>query len=144
MYLAGGPGQSSMFAATGEGGPCYINPDSETTTLNPWSWNNHVNVLYIDNPVQTGFSYDTLVNGTLNQLEEDNGGYPIYTPQEFSTDPPFTPNATFLYGTIPSQDSTQTANSSVQVAHQLWKFAQVWINEYITSSIYCKAGSHCH
>lgn len=47
----------SLFHGTG---PCYVNPDSKSTTLNPWSWNNDANVLYIDQPVQTGFSYDEL------------------------------------------------------------------------------------
>jgi len=124
-----------MFAATGQGGPCYVNPDSKTTVLNEWSWNSHANVLYIDNPAQTGFSYDELVNGTLNQIpngDESPFGYPIYTPEGFDTDPPFTPNATTLYGTFASQLESQTANNSVQVAHQIWQFSQVWVNEYVS------------
>jgi len=27
-----------------ENGPCYITSDSKSTTLNPWSWNNEVNI----------------------------------------------------------------------------------------------------
>lgn len=123
IYLAGGPGQSSLIAATGQGGPCYINRDSNSTTLNPWSWNNKVNVLYIDQPAQTGYSYDTLVNGTLDQLTG------IITPQTFSTVPPFTPNSTHLYGTFPSQSYTATANNSLFVAKSLYDFSQVWVNE---------------
>jgi carboxypeptidase D len=124
IYLAGGPGQSSLIAATGQGGPCFINEDSKGTRLNPWSWNNKVNVLYIDQPAQTGYSYDTLVNGTLDQLRNE------YTPQIFTSIPPFTPNSTHLYGTIPSQSPAGTANSSLQVAYTLYDFTQVWINEY--------------
>jgi carboxypeptidase C (cathepsin A) len=48
IYLAGGVGESSMFGATMMGGPCYINDDANSTTLNPWSFNNEANVLYID------------------------------------------------------------------------------------------------
>ena len=123
MYLAGGPGQSSLYAATGQGGPCYINRDSKTLTLNSWSWNNNVNLLYIDQPVQSGFSYDALVSGILQQVPG------IYTPEPFTSDPPFQPNSTTTYGTIPSQILSHTANTSQQVARQLYQFTQVWVNE---------------
>jgi carboxypeptidase C (cathepsin A) len=61
LWLNGGPGTSSMKGLFHGTGPCSVNPDSRTTTLNPWSWNNEVNLLYIDQPVQTGFSYDVLM-----------------------------------------------------------------------------------
>lgn len=35
MYLAGGPGQTSMFGVTWDGGPCYVRPDSNSTEGNP-------------------------------------------------------------------------------------------------------------
>lgn len=104
------------------GGPCYINDDANSTTLNPWSFNNDANVLYIDQPAQTGFSYDTLVNGTLDQLQG------VYTPSDFSSGIPET-NATFLVGTFPSQLPSQTANSSEQAAQALYHFTQAWVNE---------------
>lgn len=124
IYIAGGPGESSLLAATGQGGPCYVNDDSNSTTLNPWSWNNKVNMLYIDQPAQTGYSYDTLVSGTLNQLTG------LYTPHVFSSSHSFQENSTVLYGTFPSQSPMGTANNSMHVAHALYQFAQVWVNEY--------------
>ncbi|EDN07998.1 hypothetical protein HCAG_04508 [Histoplasma mississippiense (nom. inval.)] len=51
-----------------ENGPCFINPDSNSTTLNQYSWNNEVNMLYLDQPVQVGLSYDTLANYTKNLI----------------------------------------------------------------------------
>lgn len=94
-YVAGGPGESSMFGATTMGGSCTINDDANTTTLNPWSFNNEHNVLYVDEPAQAGFSYDVLVDGTLDQLSG------IYTPMDFSSSIPET-NDTFLVGTFPA------------------------------------------
>jgi carboxypeptidase C (cathepsin A) len=35
-----GPGSSSMYGILEENGPCYANPDSNSTRLSEWSWNN--------------------------------------------------------------------------------------------------------
>ena len=71
IYLAGGPGEASIYSAlASESGPCYVNLDSNATELNPWSFNNDVNMLYIDQPVQTGFSYDALVSATFNVSDQ--------------------------------------------------------------------------
>eukprot|EP01121_Diplochlamys_sp_Union-15-3_P003180 TRINITY_DN1302_c0_g1_i1.p1 TRINITY_DN1302_c0_g1~~TRINITY_DN1302_c0_g1_i1.p1 ORF type:complete len:419 (-),score=58.78 TRINITY_DN1302_c0_g1_i1:11-1267(-) len=56
MWMTGGPGCSSELALLFENGPWSINPDL-TLKVNPYSWNNNANVLYIDQPVGTGFSY---------------------------------------------------------------------------------------
>ncbi|RDW94562.1 hypothetical protein BP5796_00325 [Coleophoma crateriformis] len=119
IYLAGGPGESSLLAVMGEGGPCLISDDYNTTTLNPWSWNNEVNMLYIDQPVQTGFSYDTLINGTYDLLQS------VYTPMDFSDGFPDT-NLTYRTGTFPSQNTSSITQGSGRGAHALWHFMQVW------------------
>lgn len=38
--MNGGPGSSSMLGLLDENGPCHVNADSNSTTLNPFSWNN--------------------------------------------------------------------------------------------------------
>ncbi|THC89563.1 hypothetical protein EYZ11_010987 [Aspergillus tanneri] len=57
IWMNGSPGASPMFALFTENGPCHVNPNL-TTSENPWSWNQQYNVLYLDQPVQTGFSYN--------------------------------------------------------------------------------------
>jgi hypothetical protein len=111
-----------MFPAAAENGPCYVNPDSNSTVLNPWSFNNHVNMLYIDQPNQVGFSYDSLINGTLDVLTGD------ITPGDFSSGIP-TPNQTLLVGTFPTQNPNTTANNTAFAAKALWHFAQSWSTE---------------
>lgn len=56
VWLQGGPGGSSLFGLFVENGPFSVSKDLK---LNPreFRWNRKYNVLYIDNPVGTGFSF---------------------------------------------------------------------------------------
>ncbi|EFQ30402.1 serine carboxypeptidase [Colletotrichum graminicola M1.001] len=58
LWLSGGPGCSSMLGLFQENGPCTFNKGGGAEpTLNPNSWNNFANMLYVDQPIGTGFSY---------------------------------------------------------------------------------------
>jgi len=59
MWMTGGPGCSSEVALFGENGPCTVSEDGSKTITNKYSWNSKANVLYIDQPTGTGFSYGT-------------------------------------------------------------------------------------
>ncbi|KAL7941516.1 Alpha/Beta hydrolase protein [Trichoderma barbatum] len=125
IWLNGGPGASSMLGLLMENGPCFVNEDSKSTVLNPWSWNNEVNMLYIDEPNQVGFSYDIPTNCTANLSDE---GFNL-KPADFSTQVPDL-NFTSMAGTFSSQKPTHTTNSTAQAAHALWHFAQAWFSEF--------------
>eukprot|EP00933_Yihiella_yeosuensis_P080982 TRINITY_DN94512_c0_g1_i1.p1 TRINITY_DN94512_c0_g1~~TRINITY_DN94512_c0_g1_i1.p1 ORF type:complete len:487 (+),score=150.99 TRINITY_DN94512_c0_g1_i1:79-1539(+) len=56
MWLTGGPGCSSMTGLLFENGPCKVNADGTATELNPYSWTNKANVIWVDQPPGTGFS----------------------------------------------------------------------------------------
>ncbi|KAF8073380.1 serine carboxypeptidase [Lyophyllum atratum] len=71
LWFNGGPGSSSMIGLFQEHGPCRIKNDSSSVTLNPYSWNNEANVLYIDQPVGVGFSHGDLDVGTSQQAAAD-------------------------------------------------------------------------
>ncbi|GAB1217049.1 hypothetical protein ATERTT37_006271 [Aspergillus terreus] len=118
IWLQGGPGGSSMFGAFTENGPCAVNDDSQSTYRNEHAWTKHANMLYIDQPVQTGFSYDIATNGTLDLLS--GNVIPGSDAQG-----PF--NRT---GTFSSQRLTSTANTTANAARHLWNFAQVWLQEF--------------
>ncbi|KAL5342909.1 Alpha/Beta hydrolase protein [Aspergillus crustosus] len=122
IWMNGGPGSSSMIGLMQENGPCRVNGDSNSTELNPWSWNNYVNMLYIDQPNQVGFSYDVPTNGTYDQLtgNRDVTGF---------TDVP-EQNNTFYVGTFPSLNASSSANTTENAARALWHFAQTWFSEF--------------
>ncbi|KAF8530534.1 Alpha/Beta hydrolase protein [Hysterangium stoloniferum] len=55
MWLNGGPGSSSLAGAFFENGPIRIGPDLGAS-LNNFSWNNAADMLWVDQPVGTGFA----------------------------------------------------------------------------------------
>ncbi|KAK2008829.1 serine carboxypeptidase [Colletotrichum eremochloae] len=58
LWLNGGPGCSSMLGLFQENGPCTFNQGGGAEpTLNPNSWNKFANMLYVDQPIGSGFSY---------------------------------------------------------------------------------------
>ena len=57
LWMTGGPGCSSEVALFGENGPCSVNADGTGTIRNKYSWNTRANLVYIDQPAGTGFSY---------------------------------------------------------------------------------------
>ncbi|KAK3077119.1 hypothetical protein LTS18_011169 [Coniosporium uncinatum] len=77
IWLNGGPGSSSMIGLVNENGPCEVvqlpnNPDGSFggygTQARMWGWDRSSNILYVDQPDQVGFSFDKLMNGTLDLL----------------------------------------------------------------------------
>ncbi|KAF7349217.1 Carboxypeptidase [Mycena sanguinolenta] len=57
LWMNGGPGDSSATGLLFELGPCSIASEGRTTTSNPHSWTNAANMIFLDQPVDVGFSY---------------------------------------------------------------------------------------
>ncbi|KAJ0392122.1 hypothetical protein P43SY_008199 [Pythium insidiosum] len=70
VWLTGGPGCSSMMALLSENGPCHVKSDL-STEINPYSWNDKANVIWLDQPTNVGFSYGS--EADIDKDEDDVG-----------------------------------------------------------------------
>ncbi|KAI9033853.1 Alpha/Beta hydrolase protein [Phycomyces nitens] len=57
LWLNGGPGCSSLTGLFMELGPCTVNLPGNDTIPNKYSWNNNANVIFLDQPINVGYSY---------------------------------------------------------------------------------------
>eukprot|EP01134_Creolimax_fragrantissima_P007109 CFRG7109T1 len=73
LWMTGGPGCSSQIALFKENGPCTLNDDNASTKPNPWSWNKHASMIYIDQPAGVGFS-----TGPVNDTGEWDAAPEMY------------------------------------------------------------------
>ncbi|KAH7018015.1 putative carboxypeptidase S1 [Microdochium trichocladiopsis] len=65
-WFNGGPGASSMQGLFKSHGPCQFYNGDQEPSLNPHSYNEFANIIYIDQPIGTGFSYGS---GCCNSTE---------------------------------------------------------------------------
>jgi carboxypeptidase C (cathepsin A) len=105
--------------------------DSKSTVINPWSWNDKVNMLYIDQPTQVGFSYNNLVNGTLDEIPTPF----LYKPQDFTAAGVPATNLTFLTGTFAAPNLAAAPNTTVAAAPAMWDFMQTWMQEWVAQYV---------
>ena len=126
VYLNGGPGSSSMVGLFQETGPCEVIEIAEGvlgTQPREWGWDRSSTILYVDQPSQVGFSYDTLTNGSLNLLNSS-----IVIPPE--SVPNGQPSNTFINGTFSSNDYSATANTTQIAAFAVWHMLQGFLSAF--------------
>ena len=67
MWLTGGPGCASEVALFYENGPYAFSADG-TLESNPYSWNEISNLLFVDQPIGTGFSKGSALTDVRSEL----------------------------------------------------------------------------
>jgi len=68
LWLTGGPGCASEVALFFENGPYTINEDL-SLSKNEYTWNTNANLLYVDQPVGTGYSHADIGDYSKNETE---------------------------------------------------------------------------
>jgi carboxypeptidase C (cathepsin A) len=98
--------------------------DGFGTQARMWGWDRSSNMIYMDQPVQVGLSYDVLTN-----LSHDLLSNTFYPP---SPSPPVgsTPSFAYLNGTFASQKPYATANTTQIAAQAVWHFLQTWLSAF--------------
>ena len=109
-----------------ENGPCQVvetAQDKLGTQVNEWGWDRSSNILYVDEPNQTGFSYDAPTNGSLNLFTS-------IISEPASDVPSGQPSYTFLNGTFSSNNDSSTANTTQIAAHAIWHMLQGFLGAF--------------
>lgn len=109
-----------------ENGPCEVVEIAEGklgTQPRDWGWDRSSNILYIDQPNQVGFSFDTATNGSLDLFTSD------------ISIPPSTPSIgqpayTFLDGTFSTGNINKTTNTTQIAAAAIWHMLQGFLGAF--------------
>lgn len=121
LWINGGPGSSSMIGLFQELGPCTVDSDGNVQN-NPYSWSNASNMIFIDQPTQTGFSYSVPVPGYTDPNTGNIVTLPSNVCPEYAAD--------WDCGTYSLPDNADTANSTDTAAPYLWKALQGFMGAF--------------
>lgn len=80
-------------------------------------------MLYLDTPVDAGFSYSEIVDGVLDLTTQT-------TIVALQSTQKFTPNATHIPGRLPAQDPSLTPNTTDTNIRTLWNAVQLWLKDF--------------
>ncbi|KAH2842762.1 Cell death protease [Aspergillus fumigatus] len=96
IWLNGGPGCSSMDGALMEIGP-YRLKDNHTLEYNNGSWDEFANLLFVDQPVGTGFSYVN-TNSYIHELDEMSAQFITFLEKWFQLFPEYEGDDIYIAG----------------------------------------------
>lgn len=85
-------------------------------------------MLYIDQPFGVGYSYTSITNGTVDLLTG------VFSPLSEPNEVPEL-NLTTVQASMSTPDPTRVINNTETAAKMVWKFAQVWFQEYATPDL---------
>ncbi|RVD89205.1 uncharacterized protein DFL_000222 [Arthrobotrys flagrans] len=128
IWLNGGPGCSSMDGALMEVGPYRVKDGK--LSYNEGSWHEFANLLFVDNPVGTGFSYVN-GNGFLHELPEMANHFIIFLEKFFEIFPHYEKDEIWFGGeSYAGQYIPYIANAIVErnrASPQKWNLAGLLI-----------------
>ncbi|XP_022765464.1 serine carboxypeptidase 3-like isoform X2 [Durio zibethinus] len=97
IWLTGGPGCSSELALFYENGPFTIS-DNMSLVWNEFGWDKASNLLYVDQPIGTGFSYSSDRRDIRHNEEEVSNDLYDFLQAFFAEHPEFSENGFYITG----------------------------------------------
>lgn len=97
LWLQGGPGASSLFGMFTEVGPFAI-LEGGKLSKRAVSWNEHYHMLFLDNPVGTGYSFTETVEGFVTNQKQVGLDLHAALAQFFQLFPALRPNDLYVTG----------------------------------------------
>jgi cathepsin A (carboxypeptidase C) len=98
-----------------------VNEDGEGTSVNPYSWTEAANVLWLDQPAGVGFSYGDETDSNEAMISED--AY-YFLQAFFKTYPQYARKTPFLY----IVGESYGGHYAPSIAHRVWKGNQAILN----------------
>ncbi|KAK7413881.1 hypothetical protein QQX98_007222 [Neonectria punicea] len=125
IWLNGGPGSSSLYGFFTGNGPCEVVEEGINrydTVAREWGWDRASNMLFIDQPNQVGFSYDTPTRGTLDFTQDSFEEPPIANTRY--------PEWAMANGTFSSGNGSRTSNTTETAAIAVWHMVQGFLTTF--------------
>ncbi|KFM61846.1 putative serine carboxypeptidase CPVL, partial [Stegodyphus mimosarum] len=97
LWLQGGPGVSGMFGFFVEHGP-YVLKSNISADFRPYNWASTFQMIYVDNPVGTGFSFTLDDRGYVKNQEEMADDMYEFLQQFFTVFPEYRDNDFYVTG----------------------------------------------
>jgi len=113
VWLTGGPGCSSQLALLAENGPCMFDSQGKLTN-NPYSWTESANVMWVDQPGDTGFSYGPDPASNRGVAEHMH----VFFQSFYEALPQFKANDFYIFG------ESYGGHYVPAIAHYLWRQAK--------------------
>lgn len=98
LWLQGGPGYSGFYGIFMENGPYFFKDNSTVLQKRNYSWPNFMNMIYVDNPVGTGFSFTDDANGYAHYQSDIVDNLLVFLQQFFKLFPQYCDNDFYLIG----------------------------------------------
>ncbi|GFQ00205.1 serine carboxypeptidase-like 47 [Phtheirospermum japonicum] len=97
VWLSGGPGCSSSIALFYENGPFKLT-DKLSLVWNDYGWDNVANILFVDQPIGTGFSYSTEITDIPTTSEKAAVHFYDFLQVFFGLHPEYVKNDFYITG----------------------------------------------
>ncbi|KAI8854022.1 Alpha/Beta hydrolase protein [Chytridium lagenaria] len=124
IWLQGGPGSSSLIGLFYEMGPLSVSEDLKIGR-NPDTWNKNYSMLFIDNPVGTGYSYVYPLDMNVKENDTPPTTTRKWMPEEEAT------HATLRFRATSSSSSKNSTTSSGSTPGPLYIFGESYAGKYV-------------